>query len=83
MVYDAKTYSEAFLINGKKVGPETIKVLARRNQLPSWVKVYRFGKIWIFEVQEIPDHIKNNFHVMLRPKPKQDSQCILLPSDQQ
>jgi hypothetical protein len=68
MVYDAEQLSELLTIGGKKLTPRTIRRRAANKTLPSYIICHKFKSYWIFEIQEIPEHLRKNFEVMLKPK---------------
>jgi hypothetical protein len=69
MVYDAQTYSETFKINGRYLHPKTILRRARQGTLPTHTIVHKLKGMVVFEVpDQIPQHIKDNFTVLLRSK---------------
>jgi hypothetical protein len=69
MVYDLEGLAKNIPINGKYYTSRTIRKRAEQNQLPSYIKVYHFKCGWIFEIQEIPDHLKG-FIIQIKPKIK-------------
>ena len=72
MVYDLEGLAKNVKINGRFYAARTIRNRIKNNTLPSYIKVYKFKCGYVFEIapEEIPEHIRKNFTVLLRPKIK-------------
>lgn len=81
MVYDLYELAANVKINGRFYAARTLRKRAEENSLPSYIKVYKFKCGWIFEIQEIPDHLKP-FQILLKPKPMKEIQPLQSQSDQ-
>jgi hypothetical protein len=70
MILDANEYSEQILVNGKQISPRTVLRRAKSGTLPSHTIVHKKKGIYIFEIPEIPNHIRDNFIVKITAKPR-------------
>jgi len=68
MVYDLEGLAKNVKLNGRYYKPRTVRKRAEEGSLPSYIKVYKFKCGWIFEIQEIPEHLTKNFKIQVTPK---------------